>query len=68
MLAKTDPMGKVLGTVEGLTGHLGDLDQNPADGRIYGSLAYKAEEAFYIAIFDDRKINRMGMNAERAAS
>lgn len=65
MLVKTDLTGKVLGTVEGLTGHLGDLDQNPADGRVYGSLEYKAEEAFYIAIFDGSKINRMGMNAER---
>ncbi|WP_369267282.1 hypothetical protein [Streptomyces harbinensis] len=65
MLVKTDLRGKVVGTVEGLTGHLGDLDLNPRDGRVYGSLEYKAEEAFYIAIFDGDRINRVGMNAER---
>ncbi|AKG45246.1 hypothetical protein SXIM_38620 [Streptomyces xiamenensis] len=65
MLVKTDLRGDVIGTVEGLTGHLGDLDLNPRDGRVYGSLEYKAEEAFYIAIFDVRKVDRVGMNAER---
>ncbi|MCK1815057.1 hypothetical protein MTQ13_12335 [Streptomyces sp. XM4011] len=65
MLVKTDLRGRVVGTVEGLTGHLGDLDLNPRDGRVYGSLEYKAEEAFYIAIFDGDRINRVGMNAER---
>ncbi|MFB4195961.1 hypothetical protein [Streptomyces carpaticus] len=65
MLVKTDLRGKVVGTVEGLTGHLGDLDLNPRDGRVYGSLEYKAEEAFYIAIFDGSRINRVGMDAER---
>lgn len=64
MLVKTDLRGEVLGTVEGLTGHLGDLDQNPDDGRIYGSLEYKEAEAFYIAIFDGDKITEIGMDAE----
>lgn len=63
-LVRTDLKGKVLGTVEGLTGHLGDLDLNPRDGRVYGSLEYKAQKAFYIAIFDPRKIDRIGMDAE----
>ena len=65
MLVKTDLEGNVIGTVQGLTGHLGDLDQNPADGRVYGSLEYKAEKAFYIAIFDVDKIDRVGMSAEK---
>ena len=65
MLVKTDLRNRVIGTVEGLTGHLGDLDQNPADGRVYGSLEYKEAEAFYIAIFDVDKITRVGMNAEQ---
>ena len=65
MLVKTDLQGKVVGTVEGLTGHLGDLDQNPDDGRIYASLEYKDAESFYIAIFDGDRINRVGMDAER---
>ncbi|MGP4110318.1 hypothetical protein ACTWP5_05300 [Streptomyces sp. 4N509B] len=64
MLVKTDLDGTVLGTVEGLTGHLGDIDLSPHDGRVYGSLEYKAEEAFYIAVFDVAKIDRIGMNAE----
>lgn len=64
MLVKTDLNGNVLGTVEGLTGHLGDLDLNPQDGRVYGSLEYKAEEAFYIAVFDGDAIDRVGMDAE----
>ncbi|GAA2669021.1 hypothetical protein GCM10010400_32530 [Streptomyces aculeolatus] len=64
MLVKTDLEGNVVGTVEGLTGHLGDIDLNNRDGRVYGSLEYKAEEAFYIAIFDVDKIDRVGMDAE----
>ncbi|WP_167001142.1 hypothetical protein [Mumia sp. ZJ430] len=64
VLVKTDLEGNVLGTVTGLTGHLGDLDLNTHDGRVYGSLEYKAEEAFYIAIFDGAKIDRIGMDAE----
>jgi hypothetical protein len=64
MLVKTDLAGNVVGTVEGLTGHLGDLDINPRDGRIYGSLEYKAEKAFYIAIFDGSAIDQVGMDAE----
>ncbi len=64
MLVKTDLRGNVLGTVEGFTGHLGDLDFNHDDGRVYGSLEYKAEEAFYVAVFDVDKITDVGMNAE----
>lgn len=63
-LIKTDLSGEVIGTVEGLTGHLGDIDLNNRDGRVYGSLEYKAEEAFYIAVFDVDKIDRVGMSAE----
>lgn len=40
-LVKTDLEGNVLGTVEGITGHLGDLALNPDNGLIYGSLEYK---------------------------
>ena len=41
MLIKTDMQGNVVGSVTGLLGHLGDLDFNDADGRLYGSLEYK---------------------------
>ncbi|MEV6108670.1 hypothetical protein AB0M28_28805 [Streptomyces sp. NPDC051940] len=64
MLVKTDLAGNVVGTVTGLTGHLGDIDLNEKDGRVYGSLEYKAEKAFYIAVFDVDRIDRTGMNAE----
>ncbi|WP_323960978.1 hypothetical protein GC088_04775 [Arthrobacter sp. JZ12] len=64
MLVKSDFQGNILGTVEGFVGHLGDLDFNLDDGRVYGSLEYKAEQAFYAAIFDVEQITRVGMNAE----
>lgn len=41
LLAKYDFDGKLIGTVSGLLGHLGCLDFNEADGKIYGSLEYK---------------------------
>lgn len=41
MLIKTDMQGNVVGSVKGLLGHLGDLDFNDEDGRLYGSLEYK---------------------------
>ncbi|MBQ1957594.1 MAG: hypothetical protein II353_01915, partial [Alistipes sp.] len=41
MLVKTDIEGNVIGSVTGLLGHLGDMDFNPEDGRVYGSLEYK---------------------------
>ena len=66
MLVKTDLAGNVIGTVEGFTGHLGDLDFNEKDGRVYGSLEYKAEKSFYIAIFDVDKITEAGMDAEES--
>lgn len=64
MLLKIDLAGNVIGWAGGLTGHLGCLDFCDADGRVYGSLEYKAEQAFYIAIFEGSKITRPNMNAE----
>ena len=40
-LLKMDLAGNLIGSVDGLTGHLGCLTMNSADGRIYGSLEYK---------------------------
>lgn len=79
-LVKTDLQGNLIGTVTGLLGHLGCIEFNDADGRVYGSLEYKndsigkgilktigssaeIENAFYIAIFDVDKIDRVGMDA-----
>ncbi|MFF8841535.1 hypothetical protein ACF08N_02215 [Streptomyces sp. NPDC015127] len=63
LLVKTDLRGRPVGSVTGFTGHLGDLDFNTEDGRVYGSLEYKAEQAFYIAILDGDRIDRMDMDA-----
>ena len=79
-LVKTDLQGNLIGSVTGLLGHLGCIDFNDADGRVYGSLEYKndaigkgilknlgssaeIENAFYIAVFDVEKIDRVGMDA-----
>lgn len=40
-LIKTDMQGRIIGSVHGLLGHLGDLAFNVEDGRVYGSLEYK---------------------------
>lgn len=63
LLAKYDFNGKLTGTLSGWTGHLGDLDFNPADGKVYGSLEYKEDEAFYIAVIDAKRIDRVGIDA-----
>ncbi|MCR5484175.1 MAG: hypothetical protein K6F09_01155 [Clostridiales bacterium] len=41
VLVKTDMSGHLIGTVTGLTGHLGCITYNSADGRVYGSIEYK---------------------------
>ena len=41
MLVKLDMRGNVIGTVKGILGHLGCLEFNDEDGRLYGSLEYK---------------------------
>ncbi len=81
-LIKATLSGEIVGSVDGLMGHLGCIDFNEEDGRVYGSLEYKndsigkgilralgsgeqLEDAFYIAIFDVDKIDRMDMDAEQ---
>jgi len=63
LLAKYDFAGKLIGTIGGFTGHLGDLDFNASDGRVYGSLEYKKDQAFYIAVIDVGRLDRVGMDA-----
>lgn len=41
LLVKSDLQGHVIGTVKGLQGHLGCLEWNEQDSRVYGSLEYK---------------------------
>ena len=66
VLVKATLRGQVVGTVEGWTGHLGDLTFNALDGRVYGSLEYKGAAAFYVAIFDVDKIGRVGIGAQNS--
>jgi len=63
LLAKYDFSGRLIGTLVGWTGHLGDLDFNPADGKVYGSLEYKKDKAFYIAVIDVGRLDRVGVEA-----
>jgi hypothetical protein len=63
LLAKYDFGGRLIGTLSGWTGHLGDLDFNPADGKVYGSLEYKDDKAFYIAVIEVARIDRAGIVA-----
>jgi hypothetical protein len=60
VLVKTDFAGRLLGTVEGFPGHLGDLEFNPGDGMLYGSLDYKAADAFFIAVIDVERVTAVG--------
>lgn len=64
LLAKYDFSGRLVGTLVGWAGHLGDLDFNPRDGRVYGSLEYKQDRAFYIAVIDVGRIDRVGIDAQ----
>ncbi len=65
LLAKYDFKGDLVGTLVGWTGHLGDLDFNPADGKVYGSLEYKEDKAFYIAVIDVAHLDRVGVEASK---
>ena len=82
-LVKGDLLGNVIGSVVGIVGHLGCIDFNEEDGKVYASLEYKNDaigkgirgvlgideefvsNAFYIAIFDGDKIDRLDMDAEK---
>src|SRR3954453_12534544 len=66
LLAKYDFSGKLVGTLVGWAGHLGDLDFNPRDGRVYGSLEYKKDKAFYIAAIDVSRLNEIGLDAAKS--
>ncbi len=66
LLAKYDFNGKLIGTLVGWAGHLGDLDFNPRDGRVYGSLEYKKDKAFYIAVIDVSRLDRVGLDVTKS--
>ena len=75
-LVKLTLDGKLVGSVGGLTGHLGCIAFNKADGKVYGSLEYKndaigkgiaagghAADAFLMTVFEVDKIDRPDMDA-----
>jgi hypothetical protein len=64
LLVKSDLHGNVVATVGGFSGHLGDLDFNDDDRRVYASLEYKEADAFYVAVFDGDAITQLGMDAQ----
>jgi hypothetical protein len=66
LLAKYDLKGNLVGTLVGWTGHLGDLDFNPVDGKVYGSLEYKKDKAFYIAVIDVARLDKVGVEASQS--
>ena len=41
LLLKLDLQGNLIGSVDGLVGHLGCIALNPLDGKLYGSLEFK---------------------------
>lgn len=52
--------GLLAGSIYGGGAHLGDLAFY--NGKVYGSLEYKAAEKFYIAVFDPEKITGMDID------
>ena len=56
-LVKTDLAGNIIGSVSGLLGHLGCIDFNAAERRIYGSLEYK-DDVIGRGVLSDAKSNR----------
>lgn len=63
VLVKTDLTGHVIGTVKGLVGHLGCIDLNREDGKVYGSLEFK-NDTIGMGIF--KSLGREGAPAENA--
>ncbi len=66
LLAKYDFNGRLLATLSGWHGHFGDLDFNPHDDRLYGSLEYGDAHAFYVAMIDTARMDRIGMDISEA--
>jgi len=59
VLVKTDLQGNLIGTVDGIVGHLGCLCFNDEDGCVYGSLEYKQDaigRGILAKLGDDRKL------------
>ncbi len=60
-LVKQDSKGRIVGSVTGFDGHLGDVAYNKQDGKVYATLTSSTEKKCYIAIFDPDAITDMNM-------
>jgi hypothetical protein len=65
LLAKYDFSGKLIGTLVGWTGHLGDLDFNPADGKVYGSLGIQGRQGLLHRRDRREPAGRVGVEASK---
>ena len=68
-LVKADFEGNIIGTVDGISGHLGCVSYDPDRNRLYGSLELKGNNTFYLISFNCENINEIGMSVtdERVA-
>ena len=62
LLAKYDFSGKLIGTIENLPAHMGDMDFNPDDGLLYASFENLPNQAYYVTMIDGSKIDRVGID------
>ncbi len=65
-LIKQSADGEVVGTVTGITGHMGDAAYNRADDKLYVSYTRKdgGDKLCYMLIFDCEKIDKLNMKFE----
>lgn len=67
-LVKQDSEGRIVGSVTGFDGHLGDVAYNKQDGKVYSTLTSNTEKKCYIAVFDPDAITRMNMMPAEACT
>lgn len=65
VFVKCDLEGNVVGAIENIEGHLGDICYNESDGMVYASLNPPGKTALYVAIINVAKLNKSGLDAEK---
>lgn len=65
MLIKCSFEGKIVASVTGIKGHMGDITYNAADGMLYCGYYSEGRTGFYIYIFNTKKINKMNMKPSK---
>ena len=61
MLIKCSFEGKIVASVTGIQGHMGDITYNKADGMLYCGHYSTGRTGFYVYIFNTKKIKKMNM-------